>query len=123
MQNTLSSPSSAANNLYLPVFLLIVLLALAAGYFSYTAAPQPPRERLNMEKSPGKNGKHSNSKARQSADEQYQKAKDAWQQIKSKSNKSPEDKKLQQQLEKQVKRLEKKKNWKGEHHGQKHKGN
>lgn len=75
-----------------------------------------------MEKSSGRNDKHSNPKARQSAEEQYQKAKDAWQQLKSKANKSPEDKKLQQQLEKQVKHLEKKKGWKGENHSQKHKG-
>lgn len=76
-----------------------------------------------MEKSSGRNDKHSNPKARQSAEEQYQKAKDAWQQLKSKANKSREDKQLQQQLEKQVKHLEKKKGWKGENHSQKHKGN
>lgn len=76
-----------------------------------------------MEKSPGRNGKHANPKARQSADEQYQQAKEAWQKLKSKPNKSPEDKQLQQQLEKQVKHWEKKKGWKGEQHSQKHKGN
>jgi hypothetical protein len=43
--------------------------------------------------------------------------------LKSKANKSREDKQLQQQLEKQVKHLEKKKGWKGENHSQKHKGN
>ena len=76
-----------------------------------------------MEKSSGKNDKHSSPKARQGAEEQYQKARNAWQQLKSKANKSPEDKQLQQQLEKQVKHLEKKKGWKGENHSQKHKGN
>lgn len=76
-----------------------------------------------MEKSSGRNGKHSNPKARKSAEDQYQKVKEEWQQLKAKTNKSPEDKKLQQQLEKQVKHLEKKKNWKGENHSQKNKGN
>ena len=123
MENTLPSPTSASNTgrFLLPVLLAAILSA--ALYQTYNHAPQPPRDRTNMEKSSGKNDKHSSPKARQGAEEQYQKARNAWQQLKSKANKSPEDKQLQQQLEKQVKHLEKKKGWKGENHSQKHKGN
>jgi len=103
-------------------FAIAIVLSLLC-YTTYNHFQQRPKDRVNMEKSSGKNGKHANEKARESADEQYQEAKDAWQQMKAKPNKSPQDKQLQQQLEKQVKHLEKKKNWKGEHHSQKHKGN
>lgn len=103
--------------------ILIATLLSLLFYGSYDYLQQTSRDRVNMEKSSGRNEKHANPKARQSAEEQYQKAKEAWQQLKSKANKSPEDKKLQQELEKQVKHWEKKKGWKGEHHGQKHKGN
>lgn len=110
---------SGGITLLLPLSLALSLLF----YFSYSPLQQTTTDRVNMEKSSGRNGKHANPKARQSAEEQYQKAKDAWQQLKSKVNKSAGDKKLQQELEKQVKHWEKKKGWNGEHHSQKHKGN
>lgn len=107
-----------------PLWLLWIAVLLSLVFsLSYDYVQQTNRNQVNMEKSSGRNGKHANPKARQSAEEQYQKAKDAWQQLKVKPNKSPADKQLQQQLEKQVKHLEKKKGWKGEHHSQKHKGN
>jgi hypothetical protein len=96
---------------------------LLACVLVYWPSPPPVKERVNMEKSSGRNGKHANRKARESAEEQYNKVKEAWQQIKSKPRKSSEDKKLQQELERQVKHWERKKGWKGENHSQKNKGN
>lgn len=115
--------SSAQRSISL-VFTFLAAIALSLlCLLSYDYIQQTRQNRVNMEKSPGRNGKHANPKARQSADEQYQQVKEAWQKLKSKPNKSPEDKQLQQQLEKQVKHWEKKKGWKGEQHSQKHKGN
>ena len=123
MENTLplSAPPTHSSRHLLPLFFVSALILLC--YLTYNYTQQTQNSRVNMEKSSGRNGKHSNPKARQSAEEQYQKVRDEWQQLKAKANKSPEDKQLQQQLEKQVKHLEKKKNWKGEHHSQKSKGN
>lgn len=123
MENTLHPiiPQSKPGKQLLPMVIAALLSLLC--YVAYDYAQHTQKSRVNMEKSSGRNGKYSNPKARQSAEEQYQKAKEAWQQLKAKTNKSPEDKQLQQQLEKQVKHLEKKKNWKGEHHSQKSKGN
>ena len=114
-------PPSNAGRSTLPLLLALLLSLLC--FATYNHFQQRPKGRLNMEKSSGRNGKHANEKARESADDQYQQAREAWQRMKAKPNKSAEDKQLQQQLEKQVKHLEKKKNWKGEHHSQKHKGN
>ena len=123
MKNTLTSPAPALPSRRLFTIAVFTFFVLVLGYTFYETATPVQHNRLQIERSSGKNGKHSNPKARQSAEDQYQKAKDAWQQIKSKPNKTSQDKQLMQQLEKQVKRLEKKKNWKGEHHSQKHKGN
>lgn len=107
-----------------PLWLLWIAVLLSLMFLlSYDYVQQTNRNQVNMEKSSGRNGKHANPKARQSAENEYRKAKDAWQKLKAKTNKSAEDKKLQQELEKRVKHLEKKKSWKGEHHSQKHKGN
>ncbi len=123
MDNTLASPVTPTNSnrQLLPLILAIALSLLCC--LAYSSMQHAQKDRVNMEKSSGRNGKHSNPKARQSAEEQYQKAREEWQQLKAKTNKTPEDKQLQQQLEKQVKHLEKKKTWKGEHHSQKNKGN
>lgn len=123
MKNTLHPPipQTYSGRQLLPLVVAAVLSLLC--YLTYDYVQQTQKDRVNMEKSSGRNEKHSNSKASKSEEQQYQKAKEAWQKLKTKTNKSPEDKNLQQQLEKQVKHLEKKKNWKGEHHSQKNKGN
>ena len=123
MENTLHPPVPQPNSGRHLLPLVIAAMLSLLCYLTYDYVQQTQQNRVNMEKSSGRNGKHSNPKARQRAEEQYQKTKEAWQQLKTKTNKSPEDKKLQQQLEKQVKHLEKKKNWNGEHHSQKNKGN
>lgn len=123
MENTLLPSASHSNSGRQVLPLVVAALLSLLCYLTYDYVQQTQKDRVNMEKSSGRNGKHSNPKARQSADDKYQKIKEEWQQLKAKTNKSPEDKKLQQQLEKQVKHLEKKKNWKGENHSQKNKGN
>ena len=45
-----------------------------------------------MEKSSGKNGKHANPKARESAEQEYQKVKQQFQEWDKKPNKTPEEK-------------------------------
>jgi hypothetical protein len=74
------------------------------------------------EKSGGRNDKHANPDTKASAEQKYEEARAAWQKLKSKPNKTPAEKQLQQQLEKQVKHWKKKKDWGGENHSQKHKG-
>jgi hypothetical protein len=77
MQNTLPAPVRTSINIPILALLLVTLIGLVT-YFTYNPAPQPPKDRLNMEKSSGKNGKHSNPKARQSAEEEYQKIKQEY---------------------------------------------
>ena len=122
MENTWNPPLPQSYSGRPLLFLVIAALLSLLCYQTYEYTQRTQKDRLNMEKSSGRNGKHSNVDARESAEEQYQKVREEWLKVKSKAQKSPEDR-LQQQLEKQVKHLEKKKNWKGENHSQKHKGN
>lgn len=81
-----------------------------------------PRERdniLKMEKGGGKNANHANQKARQSAEQEYQKIKQEYEALDKKRMKTPDDKKLLDKLEKQMKHWKKKKDWGGVHHSQK----
>ena len=96
---------------------------LLACVLVYWPSPPPVKERVNMEKSSGRNGKHANSKAREKAKEALDKVKKEADELDAKINKSPEDKKRLDKLEKKIKHLQKKKDFGGEHHSQKHKGN
>lgn len=73
--------------------------------------------------SSGKNGKHVNQKAQKNAEEQYQKVKEAFDKLNKKPKKSREDNKQLEKLKNQVEHWRKKKDWGGENHSQKHKGN
>lgn len=75
------------------------------------------------EMSSGKNGKHANQKARESAEQEYQKVKEELQQWDRKPNKTPEDKDFIKKLRKALEKLRQKKDFSGENHSQKHKGN
>lgn len=106
---------------FLPVLLVLFLLS-SLTYFAQN--PLWNNDRLKIEeKSGGRNDKHANPDAQASAEQKYEEARAAWQKLKSKPNKTPAEKQLQQQLEKQVKHWKKKKDWGGENHSQKHKGN
>ena len=76
-----------------------------------------------MQKSSGKNGKHANAKARESAEREYQKVKEELQQWDRKPNKTPNDKDYIKKLRKMLERLRNKKDFAGENHSQKYKGN
>ncbi len=76
-----------------------------------------------MEKSSGKNEKHANQKAREVAENAYQKAKEAFEKLLKKPNKTPEDKKLLKKLQRELEHWRMKKDWNGENHAQKNKGN
>lgn len=105
----------------LPLIVAAVLGLLC--YLTYDYAQRTQKERVNMEKSSGRNEKHSNPKARSKAEEQYRKAKEEFDQLDKKPKKTKEDNKLLDKLRKKVEHWCKKKDWGGEHHSQKHKGN
>lgn len=75
-----------------------------------------------MSKSSGRNGKHANPKAREKADDDYEKVKHELDEWTSKPNKTPEDKDFINKLRKKLKQLQQKKDFSGENHSQKHKG-
>lgn len=75
------------------------------------------------EMSNGKNGKHANQKARESAEQEYLKVKEELQQWDRKPNKSPDDKDYIKKLRKMLERLRQRKDFTGENHSQKPKGN
>ena len=77
---------------------------------------------MKMEKSTGKNGKHANIKAREKAEQEYEKVKQQLQEWRFKPNKTPEDKEFINKLRKLLERLRKKKDFGGENHSQKPKG-
>ena len=122
MENTLSAPvpqsHSGRHSLLLVVFALLSLC-----YLTYHYAQQTQKDRVRMEKSSGRNEKHANPKAKQSAEEQFEKVKQEYDQLFSKTKKSKEDVKALNKLKKQLEHWRKKKNWKGENHSQKPKGN
>ena len=104
--------------------LLLVITALLGllCYLTYNYGQQMQRDRANMEKSAGRNGKHSNLDARKSAEEQFEKIKQEYDQLFSKTKKSKEDVKGLNKLKKQLEHWRTKKHWKGEQHSQKYKG-
>lgn len=95
----------------------MLLLCLTYGYFS---SQQPSRFKLEM--SSGKNGKHVGQGAKETAEAEYQKAKEAFDTLNKKPKKSRADNDLLEKLKKQVQHWRKKKDWSGENHSQKHKG-
>ena len=106
------------------IFALLGILAFVTSTYLSQPPPEPLRDnRLKMEKSSGKNGKHANPKARESAQQQYEKAKQEFEHWDKKPNKTPEEKKLVKKLRNLVEHLRKKKDFTGENHSQKNKGN
>ena len=125
MENTLHSSLSQKRSAHTLKFGMIVLLVLLSfGYWAYQYVPPVQPEQLKMEeKSSGKNGKHANPDAQKSAEAQYEKAKAAHDELLSKANKTKGDVKELEKLKKVLKHWRKKKDWKGENHSQKPKGN
>lgn len=121
MQKTLNPPVTRPDSNRPILHLLIAAMLCVLSYLTYNQLQQTKRDRVNMEKSSGRHGKHSNPDARSSAEQQYDKAKQEFDQLFSKTNKTKEDVKALKKLKKQLEHWRKKKDWKGEHHSQKHK--
>ena len=127
---TITSTDHIPQRSSLPIkgILIFILLAILA-FVTSTYLSQPPPEqlrddsRLKMEKNSRKNGKHANPKARESAQQQHEKAKQEFQQLDKKPNKTPEEKDYLKKLRKLVEHLRQKKDFTGENHSQKFKGN
>ena len=70
-----------------------------------------------------KNSQHANPKAKSSAEQKYQEAKKKFDELDKKPNKSPEDKKVSNYWEKQMKHWKSKQDFSGENHSRNAKGN
>ena len=99
---------------------MALLLALLAWQH---LAHQRADHQLKMEKASGRNGKHANEKAREAAERQLEKLKQGFDKLNAKTSKTKSDNAALQKLDKQLKHWRKKKDWKGENHSRKHKGN
>ncbi|MDH7447322.1 DUF6443 domain-containing protein [Aquimarina sp. 2201CG14-23] len=77
-------------------------------------------EKVN-EKSSGKNGKHSNKKAKESALDKYNNFKNEFESLKSKPNKTKQDKKMMEKARKQMNHWKGKADFSGENHSQRNK--
>jgi len=97
------------------------VLTLYTAYW-YHASQQSRGNKVEM-KSSGRSGKHANPKTKQSASEKYEEAKAEFEKLSSKPGKTPEDKSMLEKLRDQMKHWKKKKDWSGEQHSQKNKGN
>ena len=111
-----------------PAGLLLLLFSLVIGstftvYYHTTRPNEDEIGRVRMDKSSGRNDPHANQKAREKAQEDFEKVRDEFQNWNRKPNKTPDDKKFIEKLRKQLERLRKKKDFTGENHSQKHKGN
>lgn len=105
MENTLH-PSIPSSNSGRPIVPLVIATALCLlCYLTYDYAQRTQRDRVQMEKSSGRNDKHSNPKARRKAEEQYQKAKEEFDRLDQKPKKTKEDNKLLDKLRKRVETL------------------
>jgi hypothetical protein len=97
-------PMFSGNSLVL--LALLGTLALAAALYFPVSTGTLPDHRLKMEKSSGKNGKHANPKARESAEREYQRVKKELDGLNNRPAKpggrSPEDKKLLKKLREQL---------------------
>lgn len=72
-------------------------------------------------KSSGRNGKHANKKAKNSAKEKYEEARAEYEALKSKPNKTREDNQKLLKAKKQMEHWKKKGDWGGENHSMKNK--
>lgn len=107
------------------VLMLIIAIASTFAVLSYYQSQRNDTEtgRIRMDKSSGRNDPHANQKAREKAQQEYEKIRDEFQNWNRKPNKTPDDKKFIEKLRKQLERFRKKKDFNGENHSQKHKGN
>lgn len=127
--STFTTPHPNASVKQFPIGRLLLLFSLVIGstftasYYYTTRPPDAETGRIRMDKSSGRNEPHVNQKARDKANQEYEKIREEFQNWNRKPNKTPDDKKFIEKLRKQLERLRKKKDFTGENHSQKHKGN
>ena len=93
-----------------------------------TTSPNTPNNDNDNEKkrntsSGNKNSSHANQKAKESAGEKYKETKSQYDNLNSKTNKTPEDKKQLKKLENQIDHWKRKQDFSGENHSRNAKGN
>ncbi len=118
-----TSKGSTFSGKLLLLAILLGILTIFVPYYYVQHSDEVQNSIREMEKSSGKNGKHVNQKARESAEKEYQKVKEELQQWDRKPNKTPDDKDYIKKLRKMLERLRNKKDFSGENHSQKNKGN
>ncbi len=124
MQSATIPPISKNRYHFNPIIVVLALIFGSVGYFTYHFFQPLPQNLLKSEeKTTGKNGKHANPDAKNKAEEAYQKVKEAFETLNKKPKKTKADNKLLEKLKKQVEHWRKKKDWNGENHSQKSKGN
>ena len=104
------------------VAVVLLVLALLLIYPLYVSSSGSVNTRANMAKGSDRNSKHVQPKAKEQAEEAFEKIKQELEGWKSKPNKTPEDKDYIKKLRKKLEQLRKKKDFSGENHSQKHKG-
>ena len=109
MENTLRAPVAKSYSGQQVLLLSIVALLGLWYYQTYSQVQHTQRDRVQMEKSSGKNGKHANADARKSAEEQFEKVKQEYDQLFSKTKKSNKDIQTLDKMKKQVEHWRKKK--------------
>ncbi|MFN0173520.1 MAG: hypothetical protein ACKVU0_02640 [Saprospiraceae bacterium] len=102
--------------------LLVGFLIFYTAYSYHTTQQNRVKNKVEM-KSSGRSGKHANPKTKQSASEKYEEAKTAFEKLSTKPSKTTDDKVMLEKLRNQMKHWKKKKDWSGEQHSQKNKGN
>lgn len=127
--STLESTQPNYAGSFIPVarWVLILTIGIASTFaaLSYYQMQRNDTEtgRMRMDKNSGRNEPHANQKARDKAQQEYEKIREEFQNWNRKPNKTPDDKKFIEKLRKQLERFRKKKDFGGENHSQKHKGN
>lgn len=103
------------------VIAIILALLVFAGY-GYVQQFAKENKTLKIEKTTGKNAKHANQKAKERAEQEYQKVNEELVKLRAKTPKTKEDVKQVDKLERLKKHWQRKKDWPSEHHSQKVKG-
>lgn len=122
MQTSLASSSDHSEKPWAPVFAAVVFTLLLFTGYNYVQQSSNENKTLKIENSGGKNAKHANQKAKERAEQEYQKVNDELAKLRAKTPKTKEDVKQVDKLERLKKHWQKKKDWSGEHHSQKAKG-
>lgn len=121
MQTVTISNRPSLKRFIFPV--LVVFCLLLVPLLIWRPASYPSTPILKIEKGGGKNAPHANQKVRDNAADQYRQVKEEFESWDKKPNKTPKDKEFIKKLRRQLERLKKRMDFKGENHSQKHKGN